>query len=195
MFSLFCFNEIIERPSKTVMLLSFTMMCFLWSCFASFGADENVLDRIKRSAEAGISVSQLTLANIYAEGKHGARKNTEAAIKWYRLSASSGNQDAQVLLADAIRQGIGVQKDINEAVIWYKLAAEKGNPLAYASLAQIYLENTDGLGNMKEALKWLKLGAKANDPYSQMRLGDAYLSGTFLILIFFDNIERFLMSK
>ena len=73
-----------------------------------------ILDRIKRSAEAGISVSQLTLANIYAEGTHGVRKNTEATIKWYRLSASSGNQDAQVLLADAIRQGIGVQKDINE---------------------------------------------------------------------------------
>ena len=80
-------------------------------------------------------------------------------------------------MADAIRQGKGVQKDINEAVIWYKMV-RKRKPLTYASLAQIYLENLDGLGNMKEALRWLKLGAEANEPYSQMRLGDAYLSGT-----------------
>ena len=89
---LFCFYKIIERPSKTVMLASFTMMCLLWSCFASFGSDENFLDRIKRSAEAGISVSQLTLANIYAEGSHGVRKNTEAKNKMVLPFSLIGNQ-------------------------------------------------------------------------------------------------------
>ncbi len=39
-------------------------------------------EKIKRSAEAGISKSQLELGAIYLEGKYGVRKSTEAAVKF-----------------------------------------------------------------------------------------------------------------
>ena len=119
----------------TVLIMTLSIMCF---GFASYASEELDLVKLKRSAEAGIPKSQLELALIYSEGRNGVRKNTEAAIKWFRLAASAGNSDAQVLLADAIRRGLGTQKDINEAIIWYKMAAENGNPMAFASLSQIY---------------------------------------------------------
>ena len=141
-----------------------------------FSGDSD-FEKIKRSAEAGISKSQFELGTIYLEGKYGVRKSTEAAVKWVRLAASTGDPKAQILLADLIRRGEGVQKDINEAIIWYKLAAENKNPEAYASLGQVYLEGDGVVKNISEAIKWLKLGAKSGDPYSQIRLGDSYLAG------------------
>ena len=158
----------------TVLIMTLSIMCF---GFASYASEELDLVKLKRSAEAGVPKSQLELALIYSEGRNGVRKNTEAAIKWFRLAASAGNSDAQVLLADAIRRGLGTQKDINEAIIWYKMAAENGNPMAFASLGQIYLEGEGVVKDITEALEWLKRGAEADNPYSQMRLGDSYLAG------------------
>ena len=113
----------------TVLIMTLSILCF---GFALYAAEKLDLVKLKRSAEAGIPKSQLELALIYSEGRNGVRKNTEAAIKWFRLAASAGNSDAQVLLADAIRIGLGTQKDINEAIIWYKMAAENENPAPFA---------------------------------------------------------------
>ena len=150
----------------TVLIMTLSTICF---AFASYAAEELDLVKLKRSAEAGVPKSQLELALIYSEGRSGIRKNTEAAIKWFRLAASAGNSDAQILLADAIRIGLGTQKDINEAIIWYKMAAENENPFAFASLGQIYLEGEGVAKDIIEAIEWLKRGAEADNPYSKMR--------------------------
>ena len=75
-------------------------MCVSYGVASRLLALMKIFRQIKRSFEAGISASQLTLANIYAEWC----EKTLTTIKLI-FSNSSGNQDAQVLLANAIRQG------------------------------------------------------------------------------------------
>ena len=69
-----------------------------------------------RSAEAGIVSSQIELGDIYFKGLKGVPKSTEAGVRWYRLAAESGSDDAQFLLGDALREGKGVTKDLEEAI-------------------------------------------------------------------------------
>jgi TPR repeat protein len=51
------------------------------------------------------------------------RKNLAEAIIWYRRAAAQGDVDAQIVLAAAYEDGIGVPQDYVEAHKWFNLAA------------------------------------------------------------------------
>ena len=52
--------------------------------------------------------------------------------------AASGDNDAQLLLAEAYMAAAGVARDPAQAVIWAKKAATQGNLLAQVMLAQVF---------------------------------------------------------
>ena len=51
--------------------------------------------------------------------------------------AESGHPEAQMLLGDCFRLGVGVTKNIQEAAAWYKRAAENGNKDARSKLQEL----------------------------------------------------------
>ena len=59
-------------------------------------------------------------------------KDETQAFKWYSQAALAGNAEAQVNLASAYAQGLGVDKDLVKAYAWYSLA--KKQPIAAANL-------------------------------------------------------------
>ena len=52
-------------------------------------------------------------------------KDRRRAVHWYRKAAEQGHAEAQNLLAECLRDGVGVQKSPKEAVAWFRRAAEQ----------------------------------------------------------------------
>jgi uncharacterized protein len=113
---------------------------------------------------------------MYANG-NGVTKDSDAAVKWYRLAAQQGNTKAQTNLGVMYVNGNGVPKDYDEAVKWYRLAAKQGDAKAQAKLGLMY---TLGYGVPKdydEAVKWFRLAAKQGDALGEFDLGLMYALG------------------
>ena len=54
--------------------------------------------------------------------------------------AEKGNADAQTLLGEMNRLGLGIEKNLEEAFNWYKLGADNGNREAAFQVAFHYLD-------------------------------------------------------
>jgi TPR repeat protein len=93
---------------------------------------------------------------MYETG-HGVPQDDQEALKWYRLSAHQGLDDAQHNLGTLYAIGKGVPQDYTEAFKWYLLAAGNGNPLACGKLGLLY-ENGWGVPqDYVQAHMWFNL--------------------------------------
>jgi hypothetical protein len=93
---------------------------------------------------------------MYYSGR-GVPQDYKEAIKWYRLAAEQGEEDAQFALGVMYDQGQGVPQDYKEAVKWYRLAANQGERASQFNLGLMYY---DGLGvpkNYVQAHMWYNL--------------------------------------
>ena len=88
---------------------------------------------LEKSAEQGVAVAQLLLAESYAQGL-GVPKNDEQAVKWYRKAAEQGDADAEYSLGDAYHGGVGVPQD-------YAAKPALGQPLYRLLTAETGLES------------------------------------------------------
>ena len=110
-------------------------------------------------------------------------------MKWYRLAADQGDQNAQYHLGLCYEYGKGVKKDMKQAVKWYRKAAEqgvarsgdvsvtegtlklygltKGVPSAQFKLGVCYATGKGVSKDIAEARKWLQ---KAADRFLQLGL-------------------------
>jgi len=84
------------------------------------------LAKVLKDAEAGNVDAQINLGWIYSNG-HGATKNFQEAMKWYRLAAAQGNSVAQLALGKMYSLGEGVSQDYVRAQMWFILAIDKGS--------------------------------------------------------------------
>ena len=92
-----------------------------------------------REAENGNIFAQFELATIYDlhYAGWGIERNTQEAMKWYKMAAEKGHERAQANLANLLVQ----EKDYNEALKWYKMVAQKGNPFGQFGLGFMYLNH------------------------------------------------------
>ena len=84
--------------------------------------------------------------------------------------AASGDDDAQLLLAEAYMAAAGVARDPARAVIWAKKAATQGNLLAQVMLAQVFGEGPGVEKDPAESARWLVMAAAQGDAESQFDL-------------------------
>ncbi|HWA09564.1 MAG TPA: trypsin-like peptidase domain-containing protein [Opitutaceae bacterium] len=104
------------------------------------------------------------LGSIYAKGNEamGVTKSATEAIKWFKLSAESGNSDALTSISDIYREGNGVPKDVKEGFKWDLLAARSGDASAQYRVGKSY-ENGEGAAKDEmEALAWYNIGAASD---------------------------------
>ena len=90
---------------------------------------------------------------MYANGE-GVSKDYEQAVKYYRLSASQGNLDAQCNLGWIYHEGVGVVKNDSEAYKLTRLAAENGLPQAQYNLGELYYEGEGVSKDIVQACAW-----------------------------------------
>ena len=85
-----------------------------------------------------------------------AREFVEDQLK----KAWRGDVEAQSLVADAYRMGIGVPEDHAEARRWYRAAAKQGDAGAQNNLAVSYTSSEGGERDLEEGMRWLRLAAE-----------------------------------
>ena len=127
-------------------------------------------------AEAGDSIAQYFIGEMYSEGK-GVAQNYSEAAKWYRLSAEGGYSGAQFGLGLMYATGNGVAHNDAEAVKWWRRAAEAGRADAQYFLGQMYAEGRGVEQNDAIAVKLYRLAAEAGSAYAQNELGMMYAEG------------------
>jgi len=131
-----------------------------------------------KAARQGDSVGQYNVGRICAQGEEGrSQPDYHCAIKWFYLSASQDNQDAQYALGMLYFGGVGVPKNYDLVRKWIEKSALNGSARAQAMLGTIYQEGI-GLGrSYKLATFWFRRAANQNLATAQFQLGLQYLHG------------------
>ena len=107
----------------------------------------------------------------------GVPKNSDEAVRLYRLAAAQGYARAQANLGTRYLTGRGVPKNYDEAMRFYRLAAEQAYAPAQHNLGLMYANGQGVPKDDKEAIKWYRLAAQQGDALAQAELGLMYANG------------------
>ncbi|MGH8659745.1 MAG: hypothetical protein ACREV4_15055 [Gammaproteobacteria bacterium] len=118
------------------------------------------------------------MAAVLEEGQ-GYYANKEYGQAWRILKplAESGDAEAQLLVADMYRQGLGVTPTEQEAIRWYRKAAENGVPEAQLAVAAAYFKGKTLPYSLEQAIAWWSRAASAGLAAAQYNLGLVYARG------------------
>jgi hypothetical protein len=86
--------------------------------------DATAYGRKVRLAEAGNTLAQVALGDMYSLGA-GVPQDYAEAAKWYRMAADRGNAAGQYSLGSLYLNGQGVPQDYVLAYMWFNLAATR----------------------------------------------------------------------
>ena len=114
----------------------------------------------QRAFEMGFAKSRCVLGQMLL----GEPGQGERGIGLCKESASAGEVEAQLAVADAYFAGRGVKADHKEARRWYQMAADKKNPQALRRLGEMYAAGDGGKKDTKKAVALWQDGEKAGDP-------------------------------
>lgn len=81
----------------------------------------------KKAAEKGLVRAQVSLAQLYYDGKL-VTQDYSLAAQWFERAARQGDQSAQSQLANMYESGTGVPQDFLLAYFWDNLAASRPLP-------------------------------------------------------------------
>lgn len=129
-------------------------------------------------ARQGITLAQISLADLYYEGR-GVPLNYFKAALWYLRAAKLGDRIAQRVLGYLYCVGEGVAQDYNEGMSWYRLAGEQGDAMAQLALASSYYHGKGVVQDYAEGVHWYQMLAEQHgDTLAQEKLADHFLFGT-----------------
>lgn len=112
-----------------------------------------MVDFVKKMAEAGDAEMQCVLAEMYSDGK-GVRQNYVEARRWYEKAAAQGYVEAQNNLGVLYNHGRGVRQNYTEAHRWYEKAAMQGCVEAQYNLGVLYIQGQGVRQDKRMAKEW-----------------------------------------
>ncbi len=132
-------------------------------CYNMEGNHSPAVYWIRKSAEQGYDLAQLSLGSMYYDGE-GVAKDDSQAVYWWRKAAEQGNAKAQCNLGVMYYNGNGVSKDDSQAVYWWRKSAEQGNADAQSRLAAAYIMGYGVDEDLEQAEYWArKAAAQGNE--------------------------------
>jgi TPR repeat protein len=143
---------------------------------------EAAADVYIQAAEQGDVTMMLRLAEMYAAGKIGYRRDYDNAVLWYTKAADLGVVSAMFELGFIYEYGQGaVAQDTSQAEYWYRQAAEHGHAYSQYRLAALLaqqLNNVEG----DEALRaygWFLIAERSaqackNEPQCRIVIEDLF---------------------
>ncbi len=126
------------------------------------------------SEEGNLRATRLLADLLYKGGI--LIKNEAEAIDLYKKCEFMNNQ-VQLIIGIAYKDGIGVQKDMDLSIQWLTKASDHGNIKAKVELANIYRKGIGVSRNMEQAIYWYESAAHCGDPNSMLQLGLIYRDG------------------
>lgn len=128
---------------------------------------------------AGIALAVLAMPAM-ASVKDGvdawSRGDYKGAVSQWQGPAAAGDADAQFNLAQAYREGRGVDQDMAKALDLYRKAAEQGHVRAADTYGLLLFVQ----GRRQEAMPWIQAAAGHGEPNAQYLLGTAYFNGDLM---------------
>ncbi|MFO0929490.1 MAG: hypothetical protein U0736_21085 [Gemmataceae bacterium] len=139
------------------------------------------------AAEQGHEGAQMALGVWQTDGAARLNRTDEEAPRWCakglsrtRQLAAAGDPDAQRLLGDAYRLGMGTEKNEREAVRWYQQAADQGHAPSQLNLGWCYEWGVGVNKNPSAAFRWYRKAAEADTALGQFYLGRCYEGGLWV---------------
>jgi TPR repeat protein len=127
-------------------------------------------DELRKLAVEGSVDAQIGWARRLLHG-HGVPRDEEAAYRWFRLAARSGDADALNMVGRCYEVGWGVPQDPEEAVRWFRYAADKEHGWAQYNLGKLLARGHGGNRDPKVALSLLVRSARHGVPKAMNMLG------------------------
>lgn len=125
-------------------------------------------------AQGGYAPAQTRLALILDLGG-----NDVKAVEWYRKAAEQNDTESQLLLAQHLATGDGVEQDESLALHWLERAAEAEDSQAMMALAMAYAEGQLGLAkDEQKAVLWLQRAGEKGNVNAASQLYESYTQGT-----------------
>jgi len=93
-----------------------------------------------------------------------------------KQSATAGDGEAQLIVADAYFNGGAVKADHGQARKFYDMAAKQNNPQAARRLGEMYAAGDGGKRDKKKAVELWKTAEKAGDPMAPILVADQLFS-------------------
>ena len=122
-------------------------------------------------------IIQKSLGYIFNNNDLGVAKNILAAVQWYRLSASQGDTEAMINLAQILSVGTDdVAQDKVEAMQLYLLASENGDGYASLILANKFNDGDGVAEDKEEAVRLYRLSAEQTNVTAQFKLANILLN-------------------
>ncbi len=88
---------------------------------------------IRASASLGDTAAQMTLGEMFYEGKNVPKSNAKAVL-WYLMAAEHGEAKAQTIVGLFYLAGDGVRQDVALGEKWLHRASAQGDPTAQRQL-------------------------------------------------------------
>ena len=118
-------------------------------------------------AEVGDGDVLLNVANLYNSTGGGVLRDSTEAMRWYRMAADKGSEEALCFIGKMYGDGDGVDQDFSEAMRWYQLAAERGNAGAMFNIGMMYVCSQGVSLDKHELGFWFYLCSKCSLPQVQ----------------------------
>lgn len=133
--------------------------------------------RYFNSSIQGLSHGTLWFSFSGANKTNRVAPPTDPTVKQYLKAAKRGDAEAQCKVADAYRDGKGVERSYAEAVKWYRAAAEQGHAQAQNRLGVRYASGQGVTRSYAEAAKWWRKAAEQGNAEAQYDLAGVYVVG------------------
>ena len=127
-------------------------------------------DELRRLAVEGSVDAQIGWARRLLHG-HGMPADPEAALRWFKIAARTGDAEALNMVGRCYELGWGASVDCTEAADWFRRAADKGNSWGAFNLALLYAEGRGLPADERQAVTLLVRAARRANPKAMSWLG------------------------
>lgn len=96
------------------------------------------------------------MGDYYSALGKSSPENYQLAYQWYTKAADQGSGYAQFMLAELLRQGLGIEKNIDKAIMMYQISDTHEQSEANMTLVFLYLFDKEFANNDEHALEILR---------------------------------------
>ena len=135
--------------------------------------DEEITKRTNKYVELGDAQAMFNLGRHYALALYGLPRDDERALELWHRAEELGYAGAYHNIADAYRNGNGVERDMKKAIHYYELAAIRGHTQARHNLGVFGMHG----GNCDRALKHFIIAAGGGEKASLSTIQEMFKHG------------------
>ena len=131
----------------------------------------------QQGATLGDPHAMAVLGIMASNGDGTVKKDNVEAVRWYQRAAELGDRKAMYFLANAYRDGVGIEKNEAKALEWYRKGAELNSPACMTGVGEAYQNGAGIQQSYPDAIRSYQTAIKANETHAMENLAGLYFSG------------------